>query len=75
MIIILAIYQAIIIPFNISFQPDELNSPYIRTMDSLIDMVFMLDIILRFRTTYIDQISGEEVVDTKLIGMRYMKSS
>jgi len=34
-----------------------------------------LDIILRFRTTYIDQVSGEEVDDTYLIGMRYMKSS
>jgi len=44
-------------------------------MDSLIDLIFMLDIILYFRTTYIDQISGEEVVDTKLIGMRYIKSS
>jgi len=44
-------------------------------MDSLIDMIFMLDIILRFRTTYIDQVSGEEVVDTYLIGTRYMKSS
>jgi hypothetical protein len=44
-------------------------------MDSLIDLIFILDIILYFRTTYIDQISGEEVVDTKLIGMRYVKSS
>ena len=44
-------------------------------MDSLIDMIFALDIILRFRTTYIDQVSGEEVTDTYMIGMRYLKSS
>lgn len=44
-------------------------------MDSLIDLIFFTDIILRFRTTYIDQISGEEVDDTYLIGTRYIKSS
>jgi len=75
LIIALAVYQALIIPFNISFAPDFLLSPSIRTMDSIIDLIFTLDIILRFRTTYIDQVSGEEVDDTYLIGMRYMKSS
>jgi hypothetical protein len=43
-------------------------------MDSIIDLIFTLDIILRFRTTYIDQVSGEEVDDSYLIGMRYIKS-
>jgi hypothetical protein len=74
-IIVLSIYQAIVIPFNISFQPDFLNAPFVRTMDSLIDMIFALDIILRFRTTYIDPVSGEEVVDSYLIGIRYLTSS
>ena len=37
-------------------------------MDSIIDLIFIMDIIFRFRTTYIDQVSGEEVVDTYLIG-------
>lgn len=34
-----------------------------------------MDIIFRFRTTYIDPISGEEVMDSMLISMRYLKSS
>ena len=38
-------------------------------------MVFALDIILRFRTTYIDSVSGEEIVDSYLIGNRYLSSS
>ena len=33
-----------------------------------------MDIALRFRTTYIDPISGEEVIDSFLIAKRYMKS-
>jgi len=54
MIIVLAIYQAITIPISISFNPDEFNSPWVKTLDSLIDIVFIIDIILNFRTTYID---------------------
>tara|TARA_B110000285_G_C15050462_1_gene576682 strand:+ start:691 stop:900 length:210 start_codon:yes stop_codon:yes gene_type:complete len=44
-------------------------------MDSIIDLIFTLDIILRFRTTYIDQVSGEEIDDTSLIAIRYLKST
>ena len=36
--------------------------------------MFIIDIIFRFRTTYIDPISGEEVMDSYLISMRYLKS-
>ena len=45
-----------------------------RTFDSFIDLVYYLDIIIRFRTTYIDPISGEEIVDSYLISMRYLLS-
>jgi hypothetical protein len=31
----------------------------------------MLDIVFRFRTSYIDPISGEEVLDSFLIARRY----
>ena len=46
-----------------------------RTLNSLIDLVFMFDIILRFRTTYIDSISGEEVMDSMLIAKKYVTSA
>ena len=72
MIIVLAIYQAITIPISISFDPDEFNSPTVKTIDSLIDLVFIFDIILNFRTTYIDPINGEEILDTKLISINYL---
>jgi hypothetical protein len=35
----------------------------------------MFDIILRFRTTYIDSISGEEVMDSMLIAKKYVTSA
>ena len=67
MIIVLAVYQALTIPISITFDPDELNSPVIKTVDSLIDLVFIVDIVLNFRTTYIDPNNGEEVFDPFLI--------
>jgi hypothetical protein len=54
---------------------DTFNSPYKITLDSLIDVVFFIDIIFRFRTTYIDPISGEEIMDSLLITKRYIFSS
>ena len=73
-IIILSIYQVIIIPLRISFHSDIFDSPMVRTFESMIDLTFMLDIFINFRTTYMDEISGEEVVDSYLIGMRYVRS-
>lgn len=42
-----------------------------RTLDSFIDLVFITDIIIRFRSTYIDPISGEEVIDFAMISKKY----
>jgi hypothetical protein len=75
LIIVLSIYQAISIPISISFKPDEFNSPYFKTLDSIIDLIFIVDIIFRFRTTYIDPVSGEEVTDSYMISKRYIQSS
>ena len=41
-------------------------------MDSLIDLVFIVDIILNFRTSYIDPNSGEEVLDPILVATKYL---
>ena len=67
-------FQAITIPLAISFDPDYFNTPEMKTLNSMIDLVFTFDIILRFRTTYIDSVSGEEVMDSMLIAKKYAKS-
>ena len=40
----------------------------------MIDLVFLTDIILNFRTSFLDDASGEEVMDPKLIMMSYLFS-
>ena len=74
-IIILSLYQAVMIPLDIFFDLDFFNSPQVVTIDSMVDVFFVVDIILRFRTTYIDPISGEEVMDSTMIATKYLKSS
>ena len=39
----------------------------------MIDLIFIIDILMNFRTTYIDPFNGEEILDTKLIGKNYVK--
>lgn len=73
-IIICSVYQAFSVPLDIAFEPDIFNSPQFRTFDSIVDLIFVLDIIFKFRTTFIDPISGEEIMDSMLIAMKYIKS-
>ena len=63
-IIIFSLYQAVVIPLDYFFKSDIFNIPFFRTFDSLVDLFFVVDIIIRFRTTYIDPTSGEEIMDS-----------
>ena len=74
LIILCSVYQAIFVLLEICLALDYFGSPEIRTTNSVIDLIFIMDIVLRFRTTYIDPISGEEVMDSMLISMKYLKS-
>jgi potassium voltage-gated channel Eag-related subfamily H member 5 len=42
-------------------------------VDSIVDVVFFLDIVLNFHTTYVSQ-SGEVISDPKQIRLNYFKS-
>jgi hypothetical protein len=44
------------------------------TFNSIIDIMFLLDILVAFRTTYFDMHSGEEVFSGKLTAIAYLKS-
>ena len=69
MIIVFAIWNCIYIPFKISFSPPL--SPGIEIVNFCIDLMFYIDMGLCFRTTYLT-FEGEEIVDWKKIGYRYI---
>ena len=74
LIIFLAAYQAVTIPISITYEPDEFESPALKVFSSLTDIVFLIDIMINFRTTFIDDETGEEVMDLLLISTSYLFS-
>lgn len=41
--------------------------------DNMIEGIFFIDILLEFRTTYIDEQTGEEIYDPRKIAKTYIK--
>lgn len=73
-IIFLAIYNSFQIPFEIAFDPEKMKSPGFIALNTTIDLVFLLDIIVNFRTTFYDIETGDEVFDAKRTGRKYLRS-
>lgn len=49
------------------------EDPVLGVINHLIDLIFFMDIIGNFRTTYIDKDTGLEVKDIKLIQIHYLQ--
>lgn len=62
------------IPFVIAFRPPFAETPENNTVDYLIDLSFFIDLLLNFRTTYVDGRESEEIFDEKKIALHYFKS-
>lgn len=74
LVILLAIYNSFTIPLQLAFNPAALSSPFLLSFDTVVDLLFMLDVFVNFRTTYISQTTGNEVYNPKMIAKEYFKS-
>lgn len=77
-VIVLAIYNSVTIPLDIFYQengPTFLGGEFIAVLDAFVDLIFLIDVIITFRTTYLDVNIGEEVIDTHKIAKHYLKGS
>ena len=78
MVIILAMYNSITIPITIFYGDDAhsfFSSQTIGLMDAIVDLIFLIDIIITFRTTYLDTTKGCEETDTHKIASTYLRGS
>ncbi|XP_044024612.1 potassium voltage-gated channel subfamily H member 5-like isoform X2 [Siniperca chuatsi] len=71
-ILILTFYTAIMVPYNVSFKTKQNNLAWL-VLDSIVDVIFLIDIVLNFHTTFVGP-AGEVISDAKLIRMNYMKT-
>jgi hypothetical protein len=74
-IILLVIYNCLTIPLGVAFQKMEFleNNIGIKIFENAIDILFLADILINFRTSYISDTSGLEIVDGKRIALNYLK--
>ncbi|MBN3296540.1 KCNH4 protein, partial [Amia calva] len=73
MILLATFYVAVTVPYNVCFTAyDDCDSASRSTIvsDIVVEMLFILDIILNFRTTYVSQ-SGQVVYDARSICIHY----
>ena len=74
-ILVFAVYNSITIPLAFTFNFDWMQTDALAIVDSTIDLIFLLDILLVCRTTFLDvDDTGEEITDTRIIAKRYVKS-
>ncbi|XP_075940486.1 voltage-gated delayed rectifier potassium channel KCNH5-like [Anarhichas minor] len=71
-ILILTFYTAIMVPYNVSFKTKQNNLVWL-VLDSIVDIIFLIDIVLNFHTTFVGP-TGEVISDAKLIRMNYLKT-
>ncbi|KAM4529089.1 voltage-gated delayed rectifier potassium channel KCNH5-like [Fundulus diaphanus] len=71
-ILILTFYTAIMVPYNVSFRTKHNNLAWL-VVDSVVDVIFLVDIVLNFHTTFVGP-AGEVISDARLIRMNYLKT-
>ncbi|TYZ64537.1 hypothetical protein PybrP1_004559 [[Pythium] brassicae (nom. inval.)] len=69
---IMVAMTAVVVPFRISF--DIQDTDFLYLSDRVSDVGFLLDILLSFLTTYVDE-TGVEIIDRHEIRRHYLKTS
>ncbi|XP_010751094.2 potassium voltage-gated channel subfamily H member 4 isoform X3 [Larimichthys crocea] len=73
LILLATFYVAVTVPYNVSFTPYDDTVTAARSTivsDIVVEMLFIIDIILNFRTTYVSQ-SGQVVYESRSIWIHY----
>lgn len=72
-ILCLTFYTAIMVPYNVAFKNKTSEDVSLLVLDSIVDVVFFIDIVLNFHTTFVGA-AGEVVSDPKVIRRNYCRS-
>ena len=63
--------MTITIPLFVAFYPENVSSYGFLVVSIIVTIIYLFDIILSFRTTYIDSATFEEIIDKKKIMKQY----
>jgi len=71
-------YNSVTIPLAVFYNedgPSVISSETIALIDALVDLLFLIDVVLTFRTTFLDTDKGEDETDTRKIAKAYLNGS
>lgn len=74
LIIVFAIFNCFAIPFEIAFKPEFMEESWFLLLNYLIDLSFVADIIVAFKTTFYDLETGDEIFNSKRSAEMYLKT-
>jgi hypothetical protein len=61
------------VPYNVSFTDVDSSNIYADFFNIIIDLIFMLDVVVNFRTSVIFESTAQEWFDNKKIAMSYLR--
>ena len=64
-VLLLALWNLFYVPYNFAFNSDLGNEYLTDAVNIIIDLLFMMDVFVNFRTTLINEKTGEEITDGK----------
>lgn len=70
---LMAIFNCFAIPLQVAFKPPAMSKLYFRLINSVVDICFVIDLVITFRTTYIHQKTGNEIINPRTIAKDYLK--
>jgi hypothetical protein len=78
-VLLLVIYTAIEVPYNVAFilpmyKKVHLKNNALEIINLHVDIMFIIDVVINFRTTYVQGRSAKVVCDPKKIARHYLKT-
>ena len=73
LVMLLATWNCFQIPFSVAFAEDYFSHWTLELFNSSIDFIFIMDVVVTFRSSYQNSRTGDEVFDCKLIAINYIK--
>lgn len=74
LIILFAIFNCFQVPMDVAFEPEVLQTIGFKVLNYMVDTIFLIDILIVFRTTFINE-KGQEVTESYDIALNYLKST
>ena len=60
------------VPYNVAFGADTSALGF--ALNAIIDLFFILDILINFRTSFVNEITGMEIFDLRMVMIKYLRS-